>query len=629
MTRLRAVKTNFTGGEISPLLLGRSDLRAFENGARRLSNVFIHPTGGLSRRAGLAFVDEARGPGRLVAFSFNVEQTYLLAFSDGKIDVYRDDARVATIDAPWTAAQLARIAWTQSADTLLVCHPDVPPRRITRTSDTAWTIAEWSYVAEGGALRLPFHRFAPPETTLTPSGTAGAITATASAPVFVPAHDGTRLRIAGKQVRITGVASATQVACTVQETLQAASATTAWEEQAFSPARGWPATAVFHQDRLVIGGSRDLPNRLWLSKSSDLWNFDLGEAEDDAAIEFGILSDDVNAIRAVFSGRHLQVFTSGAEWMVTGDPLTPKTIQLTRQTRVGSRGDRTVPPRSVDGATLFAGRTGGDLREFVFADVEQAYQTPDLALLAPHLVRRPADMDFDQHRRVLFVVMEDGSLAALTVHRAEQVTAWTRAETDGLVRSVAAVGDDVYLLVERTGGHTIEALDDGHALDASVRGTAASPATTWSGLGHLEGRTVGVLADGVPRPPATVNAGAVVIDPPATAVEVGLPFAHAVEPLPATVRGAGTEAVALRVVEASFRLLDTRALQVDLGRGLRDVQLARPDPAAEVPPPFTGDVSVRGLGWRRDATAAHWRIEQDAPLPFTLLSVTTTLKVND
>ena len=128
-----------------------------------------------------------------------------------------------------------------------------------------------------------------------------------------------------------------------------------FEEPAFSALRGWPVTVAFHQDRLVIGGSRDLPNRLWLSKAGDLFNFDLGEGLDDEAIEFPILSDQVNAIRGVFSGRHLQVFTSGAEWMVTGDPLTPTSVQARRQTRIGSVVDRYVPPKNVDGATLFVG----------------------------------------------------------------------------------------------------------------------------------------------------------------------------------------------------------------------------------------------------------------------------------
>jgi len=81
MSRLRLYKSTFSSGEVTPQLLGRSDLRAYENGALRLRNVFIHPTGGLSRRSGLRYVDSAWGPGRLVGFEFSTEQTYLLLFT--------------------------------------------------------------------------------------------------------------------------------------------------------------------------------------------------------------------------------------------------------------------------------------------------------------------------------------------------------------------------------------------------------------------------------------------------------------------------------------------------------------------------------------------------------------------
>ncbi|HYG89538.1 MAG TPA: hypothetical protein VD978_25155 [Azospirillum sp.] len=631
MTRVRQVKTNFTAGEISRRLLGRRDLRAYDNGALTLRNVFIHPTGGLTRRSGLAFVDTARGPGRLVAFEFNTEQTYLLAFSAGKIDVYQDDARIATVDAPWSEAQLGQIAWTQSADTLLVCHPDVPPRKLTRTGAADWALSEWSYVAEDGAVRMPFYRFANAEVTLTPSGTAGAIIVTASAAVFDPLHEGTRLRIRGKQLVVTGVVSATQVQATVAETLPGTAATVVWDEQAFSPRRGWPVSAAFHQDRLVVGGSRDLPNRLWLSRSADLWNFDLGTGGDDEAIEFGLLSDQVNAIRAVFSGRHLQVFTSGAEYMVTGDPLTPRSIQLNRQTRIGSPVDRSIMPRDVEGATLFVSRNGKEIREFLYTDTEAAYQANDLALLARHIVASPRDQDFDKRRRLLFVVMEDGSIGALTVYRAEQVTAWTRLTTDGTVRSMAVVGDDVYALVDRAGTWMIERFDDTLNTDAALVGNSDTPVSTWSGLEHLEGRRVAVVADGVVRGEASVLTGRITLDAPAQRMEAGLTFAHTVEPLPPNLLGQVSDGDFVRLVEVGFRLEDTAALRVDLGRGLFDMPLHRfgPQPVAGAPPRVSGDRRLRALGWRRDVDKPLWRIEQDAPLPFTLLSVTMELKVND
>lgn len=632
MTRLHQIKTNFSAGEISRLLLGRGDLRAYDNGALTLENVFIHPTGGVSRRAGLAFADTARGPGRLVAFEFNTQQTYLLAFSAGVVDVYHDDARIASVTAPWTAKQLGSIAWTQSADTLLVCHPDVPPRRLTRDGAAAWTLTDWSYLAEGEVVRLPFYRFADPAVALTPSAATGVITVTASAPVFDPRQEFTRIRIRGKQVYVMGVASATELEGRVLEDLPDTDATVHWDEQAFSPLRGWPVSAAFHQDRLVIGGSRDLPNRLWMSRSADLWNFDLGTGLDDEGIEFGILSDQVNAIRAVFSGRHLQVFTSGAEYMVSGDPLTPTNIQVNRQTRVGSPVDRSVAPRDVDGATLFVSRNGREIREFLYTDTEQAYQANDLALLARHIVRSPCDQDFDKSRRLLFVVMEDGSIGAVTVYRAEQVTAWTRLITDGAVRSVAVVGDGVYLLVDRAGTWTIERFDDALNTDSALVGASDAATAQWSGLDHLEGRTVAVVGDGTALGRVPVVAGTVIVDPAAIAVEAGLPFTHTIEPLPPGQVGQVAGGDAVRLVGVAFRLEDTAALRVDLGRGLQELPLHRfgPQPAEGRPPPrVSGDRRLRALGWRRDIDRPLWRIEQDAPLPFTLLSVTMDLKVND
>jgi hypothetical protein len=634
MSRLKTLQTNFTAGEISPRLAGRGDLRAYANGAKRLSNVFIQPTGGIDRRDGLYFVDALPGPARLIAFEFNTEQTYLVACTDRELRVYSDGARVATLTVPWTQAQLAQLTWTQSADTLLVCHPEVEPRTVTRTGENAWDIQPWRIVTQNGADRRPFHRFAKPDLRLKASATTGTVTVEADAAVFLPGHVGALLRIQGKQLEIDRVDSETVASAIVRETLAGTGWTADWEEAAWSPARGWPISASFHQDRLVIGGSRDLPNWLWLSRSADLFNFDVGDGLDDEAIAFPILSDQVNAIRSVFSGRHLQVFTSGAEWMVSGDPLTPETVQLHRQTRIGSPLDRAVPPRDVEGATLYVARNGKELREFLYTDMEQAYRSVDLALLADFIVDRPVDQDYDQTRRLLFVAMADGSMGVLTAYRAEQVTAWTRFHTDGTVGALAVAGGETFLAVERANGWSLESLDAAVRLDAALTGEAAEPTDSWSGLDHLEGRWVRVVGDGVDLGDYQVGDGAILLDQPVTGMVAGLAFAHLVEPLPPFLigSGGGSQGVAMRPVDSVFRLHETGALMLDTGRGATSVPLGKLDGGGsfgQPPPMFTGDRRVRHLGWTRSATEPLWRIEQDAPLPFTLLSVTTELKVND
>lgn len=632
MPALKIFKTNFTAGEVMPDLLGRGDLRAFDNGARKLRNVFIAPTGGVRRRAGLAYIDAARGPGRLISFEFNTEQVYLLVFTDGWIDVYRDGAKTAEIAAPWTAAQIAQIGWTQSADTLLVTHPDVEPRKITRTSHTDWTIAPWSFYDDGAIIRQPYHKFAADAVTLQAGATSGTVALTASAAVFSADYVNTRLRIKNKEVLVTGYTSPTQLQANVKQTLDGTAAEKDWEEQAFSSLRGWPVSLCFHQDRLVIGGSRDLPNRLWLSKSSDLFNFDLGTGLDDESIEFAMLSDQVNAVRAVFSGRHLQVFTSGAEWMVTGEPLTPGNIQIKRQTRVGSPIDRRIPPCDVDGATIFAARSGVELREFLFTDVEQAYQSNDLALLARHLINDPVDLDYDAEKRLIHIVMGDGSLGTVTNYRGEQVTAWTLQTTDGNFLSVALVGREVYLLVERNASVFIERFDEALNTDAALLGESETVAADWSGLDHLEGRTVTIAADGAAVGLAQVADGSVLLDTPARKVEIGLPFTHEIEPLPPVLGGTSGQGVLARLIRATFRLLGTACLRVDTGRGFVPApfrNISADSLLDSGPARFSGDIALRALGWRRDATQPLWRIAQDDPLPCTVLSVTTEMKASE
>ncbi|MBL8640274.1 MAG: hypothetical protein JNK24_07975 [Alphaproteobacteria bacterium] len=640
------LKTSFTAGEVAPDLLGRGDLRAYDNGAARLRNVFIKPTGGVTRRAGMRYLNTLPGEGRLIAFEFNTEQTYLIVLTHLRLDIYHDGVFVASLVAPWAADDIAQVAWSQSADTLLLTHASIMPQKLTRSSDGSgggvWALSNWSFYAASDARILqPMYKFAASNVTVTPSGVSGTITLTASSPVFVDGHAGTRMRVANKEVLITVVNSPTVVTAQVKETLLNTTATLDWEEQAFSNVRGYPVSVAFHQDRLVIGGSRDLPNRLWMSQTGDLFNFDLGSGLDSEAIEFGIFSDQVNAIRAVFSGRHLQVFTSGAEWMVTGDPLTPALVQIKRQTRVGSMTRRYIAPLDVDGATLFVARSGAELREFVYTDVEAAYQSTDLSLLSHHMIFDPKDQDFDARRRLLFLVRGDGKFATLTVYRAEQVAAWTLHDTAGDVLSVCVAGDDVYMMVRRFGAVMLEQLDDALCTDSALVGESAvvppAPLLSWSGLDHLNGQAVQIIADGAVRAPQTVSSGTINLTDPCYKIEAGLGFTHIIEPLPISnasgtgggVGGGGARAV--RMTEITLRILDTAAVRIDIGRGLKDVSLRSMNEgegsgsssitANSTPALHTGDVRLSSYGWYFDNTRPLWRIEQSTPLPFTLLSV--------
>ena len=125
---------------------------------------------------------------------------------------------------------------------------------------------------------------------------------------------------------------------------------------------------------------------------------------------------------------------------------------------------------------------------------------------------------------------------------------------------------------------------------------------------------------------------AVTIDEAASSVEIGLSYAHVIKPLPPSEIGNAGGGRKIRLIEGIFRLKNTAALRLDVGRGLQDTSLRQlgEDEILDAPPPLvSGDIHVRALGWQTDSTAPLWHIEQSVPLPFTLLSVTTELKVND
>ena len=536
MTRINLLQTNFTSGELDPRLLGRSDLRSQENGAARLQNVFVETTGGVRRRSGLVYLNTAPGRGRLATFEPSSGGTFLFAFSDLRVDIFEDETLLATLVTPWVENDIKQISWAQFGDSILVTHPDHAPQRIVKISNINWTIDDLIFAEkETVGSCQPFARFVASDVTLLPSDTSGPIALTASDDVFIPEHLGSIFRIQGAQVQITNVVGSTSANGIVLPTagIADASETLDWDEQAFSDARGWPIAISFHQNRMVIGGSRDLPNGLWISRSGRFLDFDLGDGRlADDAIAFRLSANDAPVIRSLMSGRHLQIFTSIGEWIVTGDPLTPANIQLHQQSRIGSPLDRLVPPRDVDGATLFAARNGREIREFLFADTEQAYQAPDLALLARHLVSDPVDQAFDRGRRLFFIVMADGSIATLAIYRNADIFAWSKQTTDGTFLSIAVTDARTFALVERTNGVFIEELVDGFFLDAGLTLSDASPTTNWTGLDHLEGLTVTVLMNEDTIETAIVTSGQITVANAATTIAVGLPYTHVVEPLP-------------------------------------------------------------------------------------------------
>jgi hypothetical protein len=167
MTQAFLTQTDFSAGELDPRMRGRTDLRSYLSGAATLRNVVVETTGGVRRRPGTSYIGNGAGRGRLVAMETGPDHAYLLACSDFQVKIFRKGVLRATLATPWTEAQLAQIAWAQHHQSLLVTHPDVPPQRLIRVSDSAWSIAQWSYAEIAPGITAPASWLARPLSSAT------------------------------------------------------------------------------------------------------------------------------------------------------------------------------------------------------------------------------------------------------------------------------------------------------------------------------------------------------------------------------------------------------------------------------------------------------------------------------
>ncbi len=227
MGTIKQIQTNFSSGEIDPMLRMRVDTGAYQNGAFRLRNVSLLNAGGVARRAGSWYRAALNGKARLIAFDFAYDERYLLAFSNNRLDVYGLNGSLITSitsGVPWTTAQLYELTYTQVADVMIVCYPGWAPRIIRRTSATTFTVSAFAFdeSIDGNKVYQPYYKFADDSTTITVSGTSGpGQTITASAPSFTSDYVGTRIRWKDVEILITGYTNSTTLTGTIKGQLEA------------------------------------------------------------------------------------------------------------------------------------------------------------------------------------------------------------------------------------------------------------------------------------------------------------------------------------------------------------------------------------------------------------------------
>jgi hypothetical protein len=429
-------------------------------------------------------------------------------------------------------------------------------------------------------------------------------------------------------------------------------ATTEWTEGAWSKKRGFPRALAVHEQRLLVAGSRKQPNTVWGSVTGDLNNFERTTL-DDSGLAYQIAAQESNPIVWLASQEGLIIGTEGDEWIMSGGegPLTATNIAVRRQSRHGSA---PIQAQLVASVVLYVQRSGRNLREYIFDFTQQNYVSPDLTQMVEHLLPGGIkQMAYAQNpHTVLWVITQDGDLISCTYNRQASVIAWARHESGCSVESVSAIygdhgADDVWFCTCRQiGGETrrfIERFDPEHwkrldqldqsrlvYLDAAVRRESATPLAEITGLEHLNGSPVRVMADGSERMPRLVEGGRILLERPARIVIVGLPFTTQIQPMPFDIQLRDGTAIGRKwrtpKFTAHFHLTGAASYADGPGAHFYDVPFrTAPQMQGEPPPLFSGLRELQVQAGYRDSVDLV--ISSEAPSSLNLLALIATTAV--
>lgn len=644
-----AIQPAFTGGEISPDVASRVDLDKYQLALLQAENAIIRPYGAVRKRPGLIYCGSTKNDGKAVLrkFDFASVLDYMLEIGAGYIRIWRDGKYLGVeVETPFTEGDLPKLRFAQSGDRLYICSGAHPVKQLSRYAEDDWKLEDipWQTMAYGD-LNLDDTR------KVTPSGTEGNITLTASGDIFDASRVGDSMKLeqyvdgrsvteeaaagengadvytetipcgdswkiithgtwtgtvyvqiskdkgatwrnlryyGGKDdynpmesgdvaepcllrlhcvitsgtcraelstypytadgyVKITGVTDAKTATAEVLETLGDTSATADWYWAAWSEKNGYPYCVTFFQDRLVFGGCKAYPQRVWMSRSGDYTNFKVekesGTVTDDSAITADLLSQQSYTINHMDAGNDLVIMTDGNLWTIVGsETVTPSNITPRKQEVYGTND---VMPVRVGSRVIYVQRRGSIIRDTGYDYSTDSYAGQDLTLLAKHLIegRKLVDVCYMQEPdSLLCFVTDDGKLLCLTYVPEQRVYGWSHFVTDGAFESVCSVAsgnrDTVYAIVQRDGHRYIEQFDidrtsesqqDYCMMDSAVIKAFSAPQTAVEGLGHLEGKSVWVMGDGYLYEGLSVQKGKVTLPEACAHVTVGLPYTEILE----------------------------------------------------------------------------------------------------
>lgn len=562
----------------------------------------------------------------------------------------------------YALADIPTIKFAQSADTLYIVHPLYPPRKLTRTAHTSWTITDITF------LDGPYQDVNTTTTTLTPSASApgAGVTLTASSIVGINKDTGFQTTDVGRLIRmqqgsvwgyvlITARSSTTVVTVTIILTLTSTAAKSVWRLGSWSTTTGFPAAITIFEQRLCFAATLAEPQNIWLSTTGSYEDMSPsavgGTVATSDAVTYRLGSSRVNTIQWLVGAQQLYIGTTGEEFTMVGSTLEAVSAVNPPLVRSGTtEGSDNLQPVRIGSRVIFVQRSGRELRELTWNDGEQTLVTEELSLIADHFLRAP---DFvvtmayqNKPNRTIWIVRSDGSMLSFCNYVVEKVRAWalmgsTKATGSyvwvTVIPSVDLLDDQAWFVTHRTINGVPKYMVEMQVQNTSVHcGLSYSGAAIdgVSGLDHLNGETVRIVGDGAVYDDQVVVRGTVdlaygsAFGPAASEIHVGLAITPnpSISTLEPSIKDDSGSARYKRKHWASLavELEETLGLTIN---GKTQLQYRKPsDPMDSVEPSFTGAKQIANLGWSRDGLLTF---EQTLPLPATILGFSGELDVGD
>jgi hypothetical protein len=441
----------------------------------------------------------------------------------------------------------------------------------------------------------------------------------------------------------------------VVRTLASTAATVRWSEGAWSAKRGFPRAICGYSDRLVFASTTYQPVRIWMSATGNYETFDEGAGGDADSFAYTLARSEQDPILWLMSQRRRGLLAGTTGGVLELEPLdsalaiTPSNPPTTGN--ILAVGASEVPPVVADSTVIMLQRNGRKLHEILYSYDSDSLVAPDLTLFADHVTAGGVtEMAWtSQPYTILWARRPDGQLLGLTHDHTYQIVGWHRHALggSGAVESLCSVPgssqDELWLSVRRTiDGQTVRYVEylsdwdfgsdlhDAFFVDCGLTYDSAA-ATTFSGLGYLEGCTLAILADGGPIAGEVVSGGSVTLSDSASVVQAGLPFTSTLTTVRYDVTGQQGATWARRKTIPRVTLSVYQSLGATVGADAAHLQT----PDWRVPgtpmlagamPLYTGDVEV-GLPTSYGTDKCQVTIVQTQPLPLIVRAIVAQVEV--